>query len=132
MLSGTATQVLSTFQQILSDVKVVAESGSGNAILSKIKNTMSYRHIVEKNFNTLLEGYRLEILPSVINNWNEMNTDEQQSIGTLNNFFCGLHLLVGMADTASSVLLQWEQAHTLKNVSVHQLFQMPSRSLNLV
>ncbi|XP_065893139.1 uncharacterized protein [Dysidea avara] len=111
MLSGTATQVLSTFQQILSDVEVVAESGSGNAILSKIKNTMSDRHIVEKKFNTLLEGYRLEILPSVIDNWNEMNTDEQQSIGTLNNFFCGLHLLVGMADTASSALLQWEQAH---------------------
>jgi len=40
-----------------------------------------------------------------------MNVDEQQSIGTLNNFFCGLHLLVGMADTASSALLQWEQAH---------------------
>jgi len=62
-------------------------------------------------FNTLLEGYRLEVLPSVIDNWNQMNTNEQQSIGTLNNFFCGLHLLVGMADTASSSLLQWEQAH---------------------
>ena len=48
MLSRTATHVLSTFQQILSDVEIVAESGSGNLILSKIKNTMSDKHIVEK------------------------------------------------------------------------------------
>ena len=48
MLSGTATHVLSTFQQILSDVEIVPESGSGNLILSKIKNAMSDRHIVEK------------------------------------------------------------------------------------
>jgi len=32
MLSGTATRVLGTFQQILSDVEVIAESGSGNVI----------------------------------------------------------------------------------------------------
>jgi len=44
MLSGT------TFQQILSDIEIVAESGSGNLILFKIKNTMSDRHIVEKKF----------------------------------------------------------------------------------
>ena len=64
-----------------------------------------------KNFNALLEGYPLEILPSVVDKWNEMNVDERQSIGTLNNFFCRLHLLVGMADTTSSALLHWEQAH---------------------
>jgi len=58
MHSGTATHVLSTFQQILCDVEIVAESGSGNLILSKIKNTMSDRHIVEKTFNALLERYR--------------------------------------------------------------------------
>jgi len=63
MFSDTVTHVLSTFQQILSDVEIVAESGSGNL---KIKNTMSDWHIVEKNFNTLLEGYCLEILPNIV------------------------------------------------------------------
>ena len=47
----------------------------------------------------------------MIDNWTNLNVDEQQSISTLNNFFCGLHLLVGMADTASSTLLQWELTH---------------------
>ena len=32
-------------------------------------------------------------------------------ISTLNNFFCGLHLLVGMADTASSTLLRLEASN---------------------
>ena len=49
MLSGSATEVLSTFQQILCDLELVLQSGSSNVILSKIKNTMSDRHIVEKN-----------------------------------------------------------------------------------
>ena len=128
MLSGSATQVLSTFQQILFDLELAVESGSSNVILSKIKNTMSDRHVVEKNFNSLLENYRLEILPSVIVNWNELNVDEQQSISTLNNFFCGLHLLVGMADTASSTLLQWELTHFEESVGAAALFGSTKKS----
>lgn len=89
--------------------------------MSKIKNTISDRHVVEKNFNALLEEYRLEVLPSVIDNWTEMSTDEQQSVSTLNNFFCGLHLLVGMADTASSTLLQWEQTYFEESVGAAAL-----------
>ena len=50
-------------------------------------------------------------MPIVTDNWIDLNFEEQQSISTLNNFFCSLHLLVGIADTASSTLLQWEQSH---------------------
>ena len=72
---------------------------------------MSDRHIVEKNFNALLEDYHLEVLPSVVDNWAKLSIEEKQKMSSLNNFFCGLHLLVGMADTASSTVLQWELAH---------------------
>ena len=72
---------------------------------------MSDRHIVEKNLNSLLQSYHLEVLPSVIDYYAELGKDEQQGISTLNNFFCGLHLLKGMADVASSTLLQWELTH---------------------
>ena len=106
MLSGSATQVLSTFQQILYDLELTSQSGSSHVILSKIKNAMSDRHIVEKNFNSVLQSYRMEVLPSVVDNWAELGEGEQQGISTLNNFFFGLHLLVGMADVASSTLLQ--------------------------
>ena len=72
---------------------------------------MSDRHIVEKKFNELLEDYRCDILPSVIESWETMTPDERSSMSTLNNFFCGMHVLVGMADAASSALLRWEISH---------------------
>ena len=49
----------------------------------------------------------MEVLLSVVDNWAELNIKEK----TENELFSGLHLLVGMADTASSTLLQWELAH---------------------
>ena len=33
-------------------------------------------------------------------------------VASLNNFFCGMHLIVGMADTASSTLIQWEESNS--------------------
>ena len=69
---------------------------------------MSDRHIVQKNFNELLESYRSEILPDVISSWKDLSSEEQQQVSSLNNFFCGLHMIVGMADTAASVLCHWE------------------------
>ena len=127
MLSGSATQVLSTFQQILYDLELTTQSDSSHVILSKIKNTMSDRHIVEKNFNSLLQSYRMEVLPSVVDNWAELGKDEQQGISTLNNFFCGLHLLVGMADVSSSTLLQWELTHFEGTVGAAALFGSTTR-----
>ena len=58
----------------------------------------------------------------VTDNWIDLNVEEQQSISTLNNFFCSLHLLVGMADTASSTLLQWERSHFEGSVGAATLF----------
>ena len=72
---------------------------------------MSDRHIVQKNFNFLLEEYCSWILPEVIMSWKELSSEEQHSMSSLNNFFCGLHLLIGMTDTAASTLLQWETTH---------------------
>ena len=80
-----------------------------NRLLASIKNTMSDRHIVEKKFNELLESYREEILPDVVEGWNDLTPEQQQSITRVNNFFCGLHFLVGLADTSAETMKQWEQ-----------------------
>ena len=66
----------------------------------------------------------MEVLPSVVDNWTEL---EQQSISTLNNFFCGLHLLVSMAVVASSILLQWELTHFEGTVGAAALFSSITR-----
>lgn len=71
---------------------------------------MSDQHIVQKNFNTLFEDYRADVLPSVVQDWSKLSQAEQDRLSLLNNF-CGMHVLVGMADTTSSTLLQWENTH---------------------
>ena len=111
MLTGSAQQTLDVFKQILSDFQQTVGSQAKAKLVTGIKNTMSDRHIVQKNFNCLLEEYRALILPEVITLWHDLSSEEQQSMSSLNNFFCGLHLLIGMADTAASTLLQWETTH---------------------
>ena len=111
MLTGSAELTLHLLKQIMHDLDLVAGAGSGNVLVAKIKNTMSDRHVVQKKFNSLLEDYRLEILPVVIQEWGQLTATEQDHVSTLNNFFCGMHVLVGMADTTSKTLLHWESAH---------------------
>ena len=69
----------------------MAEEGSGNTILANIKNTMSDWHIVEKILNELLEGYRFEVLLSIVEGWSDLSPDEQARMSNLNKFLCGLH-----------------------------------------
>ena len=111
MLTGSAELTLHLLKQIMHDLDLVAGAGSGNVLVAKIKNTMSDRHVVQKKFNSLLEDYRLEILPVVIQEWGQLTATEQDHVSTLHNFFCGMHVLVGMADTTSITLLHWENAH---------------------
>ena len=69
----------------------------------------------------------MDVLLSVVDNWAELGEDEQHSISTLNRFFCGLHLLVGMADVASSTSLQWELTHFEATVGATTLFSTTIR-----
>ena len=48
------------------------------------------------------------MLPDVIKNWENLSNDQQQSLGNVNEFFCGLHFLVGLADQAEICLKIWE------------------------
>ena len=108
MVTGSAEKTLDVLKQILDDIKLVTDESVCKQLLASIKNTMSDRHIVQKNFNELLQSYRLQILPDVVLSWPDLSPEEQQQVSSLNNFFCGLHMIVGMADTAASVLCQWE------------------------
>lgn len=99
--SGKCT--LDTFREFLHDISSLSERAEpdrnvGFQILKNIQNTMSDRVGTEKNFNRLLEEFRKEVLPQVVDNWDALTDDQQKPISAMNNFFCGLHLLVGMAD----------------------------------
>uniref|UniRef100_A0A1X7UCF4 Uncharacterized protein n=1 Tax=Amphimedon queenslandica TaxID=400682 RepID=A0A1X7UCF4_AMPQE len=70
---------------------------------------MSDRHAAEKAFNELLCDFRADILPTVAENWSSMTDEEKEQLTRMNNFFCGLHFLVGLADSAEEALKLWEE-----------------------
>lgn len=93
---GTAVTTLETVKEIVRDVvhkpDDEAQSDAKKTVFSNIKNTMSDR---QKKFNELLRDYRQSILPSVVGGWSSMTQIKQDQVGTMHNFFCGLHFLVG-------------------------------------
>jgi hypothetical protein len=70
---------------------------------------MSDRAASEKHFHDLLETYRQQILPLVYSNWDELSLSERNSRTKLNNFYCGLHLLVNFAELAGHVVNEYEK-----------------------
>ena len=113
--SGSATDALDTLDNIIEDIDEICSSvsvdmkGKGTAILTTIKNTMSDRHSAEKKFNSLLEEYRGKILSQVKDGWEFLTSEEKSAYTKLNNFFCGLHLMVAMADQANNALIEAEK-----------------------
>ena len=65
---------------------------------------MSDRCIVQKKFNTILGQFRKEIVPAVIQGWDLTKEEEQEKMLHMNDFFCGLHYIVGMADQSEAAL----------------------------
>ena len=112
VFSGSAQTTLDTLLEILEDLDVIrkeiGEECVSSKIICKLKNTMSDRHAAEKLFSTLLSEYRANILPDVVSGWHQMTIGEHEQFMRMNNFFCGLHFLVGLADTAEETLKTWE------------------------
>ena len=112
VFSGSSMDTLETLKEILDDIDSVQLSLGHQAvsskIVSKIKNTMSDRHAAEKLFNEVLHDFREEILPNVVENWEDLTKTEKQQMTRMNNFFCGLHYLVGLAECTDKALSMWE------------------------
>ena len=100
-------------QVIIQELSETAEkcgiTEAAGTIISNIKSTMSDRAAAQKSFNALLASYRADILPSVVNNWNVLSENEQSTLSQMHNFYCGMHLVVNMAEHASEALKLVEQ-----------------------
>ena len=117
MFNKSSQCTLDTFKDILEDINnhcyfsEQQREHHGYVLLSNIRDTMSDRVSTEKAFNVLLEEFRTTILPQVIYNWNDLSENERTLMSRMNNFFCGLHLLVGMADTCEGTLKKFERTY---------------------
>lgn len=122
MATKSAQNTLDTFKEILQDIadtrKETHPQSAGNEILCNIQNTMSDRAATELKFNELLESYREEVLPQVRADYNTMDDEEKETVSRLNNFFCGLHGLVHMANAAQKGLYEAEVGNFAGNPPV--------------
>ena len=59
----------------------------------------------------MLSEYRADILPDVFAGWCELSDKEKEQMTRMNNFFCGLHFLVALADAAEATLKLWESVN---------------------
>ena len=44
------------------------------------------------------------MLPDVVVNFENLQPEEQEMCGEINNFFCGLHLLIAIADVSEAAI----------------------------
>ena len=114
MSTKSAQDTLSTFKDILQDISESQEHSENDTslkILRNIQNTMSDRASTELKFNDLLQDYRKDILPIVIDNFDQLDDKTRTSVERLNNFFCGLHGLIHLATAAQTALLETEKGN---------------------
>ena len=108
--SKSAADTLTVFRNILSDIDYACHNTKDEAsriILQHIASTMSDRAATEVKFNTLLQEYKESVVP-VIDRCGDMPQAEQQSVCRLAHFFCGLHSLAHMAETAEATIKRIE------------------------
>ena len=104
--SKSAADTLDTLIALLEEISgTCKQSKLGNEIICNIKNTMSDRASTEKLFNFCVK-YRERLLPQVVEKFTDLTEEAVGKLKTMNNFFCGLHLLVSLAEcTAKSLKL---------------------------
>jgi hypothetical protein len=73
-----------------------------------MKNTISDQASVNKKFATLLQLWRAKAVPHVTEGWNLLSAEQQGKLVSMNNFWCGLHFLVGLSEQANKTLAVWE------------------------
>lgn len=107
----SAQDTLDVLKEILSDIDLrskLTDNSKSKALLTHIIATMSDRAQTEIKFNALLEEYRSSILPTVIENYDDLPDDDKKAVASLSNFFCGLHSLVHIAETSKAALKEAE------------------------
>ena len=73
---------------------------------------MSDRAATEKAFNDLLSHYRSEILPTVIQEWEQLSNEKCQSMSRMYNFYGGMYFVTNMAEHASGAMQLFENAYS--------------------
>ncbi|XP_033731138.1 uncharacterized protein LOC117320739 [Pecten maximus] len=138
LVTKSGKDTLQAFKEILFDLDqryYNTQSLTSQNMLFHIRNTMSDRAATEMKFNQLLETYRCEVLPEMVQDWNDLDEEDRNVLSRLNNFFCGLHSLVHIAEVANQSILEVEKTNFNEDVPIfNKKFQksLESGTLRLI
>ena len=88
--------------EVQRDVKVAK-------LVTSITNTMSDQGSINPIFNSALSEMRGNLLPSVLDNWHNLDEATQEHLRSMGHFFCKMHLLVNFATECDKCLKIFEQ-----------------------
>lgn len=97
-------------------------------IMKHISSTMSDQASTENKINTLLQDYKEEIFPLVLEHYADLPAEARQALSRMYHFFCGLHPLVHFAEIASTTLGELEKAFEDNIPCLYPSFKSRDRS----
>lgn len=104
-------QAIADYSEIISCNNQQAEITFNKLILS-LRNLMTDQHIVNKKFREDFESLRRSLLEKCVSGWDKLSEAEQQKSVRINQWFCLLHVLLGLADATDVAIKEYEQIIT--------------------
>lgn len=98
--------------QALSSVENLTVEDKVAELVKSIKNTMFDQGPTNATFNEQLTELRKELLPKVVEKWEDLSEDSKKSLEQMGNFYRKLHLLVNLGKEANKALKLFEHAAT--------------------
>ena len=111
--------IMDSFKYRVKEIAQALSSGENLTVEDKvaelvksIKNTMFDQGPTNATFNEQLTELRKELLPKVVEKWEDLSEDSKKSLEQMGNFYCKLHLLVNLGKEANKALKLFEHAAT--------------------
>ena len=122
MESGEANCYLDTFRNVLGELadliidNIEQKEKKVGELLVSIKNVMTDRHVVNGSFVQQLMKWRNDVLPEVIQNYQQLPDEDKEKMARINHVFCGPHVIHNLGVAAEAAVKQWVQIAALCNV----------------
>lgn len=98
------------------EAKHLADVQLGRAMLEEADPSQVVGNTLHRDgtttFKEQLTELRKELLPKVVEKWEDLSEDSKKSLEQMGNFYCKLHLLVNLGEEANKALKLFEQAAT--------------------
>ena len=113
MFSGEASSYFNTMKDIFTDMsKLVVPEGQEDGDVQKnlftFKGLMTDRCGVNGAFFNQFQAWRKDIIPFIVDNYEQLPLEEQTKISRMHHVFCGLHVVHNLGIYAENALKKWE------------------------